>query len=286
VPDPDPSTGAAAGSLRYYAVLFSTPARRDGVRALYSVAAEIERCVHLENHDVAHTRLQWWRQELDRLAAGHAQHPVTRALKGVRAAVQPDQLSLLQELTVAADLDLARFEYPSWQTLAAYCFRASGSLQTVIAATLASPVALTDAEREFARRVGLGVRQTEMLRDLAHDAADGRCYVPREALEAHGLDLDTWRAGARPDSREALHREWLDRVTNDLRTAGNALGHDERARQRHGIVLRDLHLRLLDALRTRKRENSRTDITAWTKLWTAWRAAVRSTDPDRTQPPP
>ena len=79
-PDADLSTGVAAGSLRYFAVLFSSPTRRDDLRALYATAAEIERCVHLANHDVAHTRLQWWRQELDRLVAGHAQHPITHGM--------------------------------------------------------------------------------------------------------------------------------------------------------------------------------------------------------------
>jgi phytoene synthase len=270
----------ATGSLRYFAVLFASPTRRDDLRALYATAAEIERCVHLANHDVAHTRLQWWRQELDRLVAGHAQHPITRALAGVRDAVRPDQLSLLHELTVAADLDLARFEYPTWQTLAAYCFRAAGSLQTVIAATLASPAPLSDGEREFARCLGHGIRQTEMLRDLTRDAAEGRWYVPREALDAHGLDLDAWRAGERPERREALRLDWLDRITNDLRSAGDDLDPEERARQRHGFVLRDLHLRLVAVLRAETRENAHPDLPPWTKLWTAWRAAVRSPHAD------
>jgi hypothetical protein len=93
----DVSSGAPAGSLEYFAVLFASAARRNDLRALYAFAAEIRRCSALTNHDIAHTRLQWWRQELDRCFAGDAQHPLTRTLQTLRTVIDPSDLTLLRE---------------------------------------------------------------------------------------------------------------------------------------------------------------------------------------------
>jgi phytoene synthase len=277
----DVSSGAPAGSLEYFAVLFASAARRSDLRALYAFAAEIRRCSILTNHDIAHTRLQWWRQELDRCFAGDAQHPLTRTLQTLRSVIDPSDLTLLGELTVAADLDLAAFEYATWSQLAAYCFRAAGALQTVIAAVLASPDPLSERERTFARRLGAAVRQVEMLRDIARDSSSGRCYVPLEALAGHGLSVAQWFTGSEPGARAASLADWQSRLTAELHAAGSELTSIERARQRHGLVLRALHLRLLDAIRARADENIAVDVPGWGKLWTAWRSAVSAAASDR-----
>jgi phytoene synthase len=270
----DISNGAPAGSLEYFAVLFGAAARRADVRVLYAIDAEIRRCAALTNHDIAHTRLQWWRQELDRSFAGHAQHPLAVALQSLRSMLAPADLTLLRELTVAADLDLAAFQYATWPQLAAYCFRSSGALQTVIAATLAAPEALSERERAFARQLGAALRQVQILRDVARDASWDRCYAPLEALEAHGLSVASWFSGAEPRARAALLADWRSRVATELHAAGADLTTIERARQRHGLVLRGLNLKLLDAIRTRSDDNATVDVSGWTKLWTAWRSAV------------
>jgi phytoene synthase len=272
----DLSAGTPPGSLEYFAVLFGSSRRRADLRVLYAIDAEIRRCAALANHDIAHTRLQWWRQELDRSFAGHAQHPLALALQPLRSIVAPADLTLLSELTVAADLDLAAFQYATWPQLAAYCFRSSGALQTVIAATLAAPDAPSGQERAFARQVGLAVRQVRMLRDVVRDARQGRCYVPLEALEAHGSSVASWLSGADPAARAAVLAEWQARVADDLHAAGAALAGIERSRQRHGLVLRALYSKLLDAIRAGSDDNAHVAVSGWTSLWTAWRAAVEA----------
>lgn len=67
----------------YYAVLFSPPPQRGNVRALAALYIELEATVtRFRDMHVARTKLAWWRDELERLGAGHAAHPVTRALAG------------------------------------------------------------------------------------------------------------------------------------------------------------------------------------------------------------
>ncbi len=179
--------GVPAGSLRHLSVLFSGSPERAAVEAIYAFDAEVRRIVAATSHEAAHARLQWWRGEIDRLAAGRPGHPLAQALLPLRGRPGLD-LAQLHEMLVAADLDLARMTYRDWRELDAYLSRAAATTQRLIAATLAVERGVTPAEAEFAHRLGAATRQVEMLFDLERDLARGRMYAPTEALEAVGID--------------------------------------------------------------------------------------------------
>ena len=255
----------APGSLRYFAVLFAAPATRPVLEALYAFEGELRRVSGSATHEAAHARLGWWRGEVDRLAAGRPEHPMTIALLPMRRYRDADPM-LLHEMLAAADLDLARFTYRTWPELEAYCFRAAGALQTLLAATLAGDRGLTPTEREFARRLGSAVRQVEMLRDLPVDLAAGRLYAPLEPLDAAGVGPTDLAAPASNLAAARFLEEWTARLGDELDALPGLLADAaERARQRHGLVLGALHARLL----------ARSELRPLHRLWTAWRTALR-----------
>lgn len=255
----------APGSLRYFAVLFAAPAARAVLEALYSFEAELRRVAAGASHEAAHIRLGWWRGEVDRLAAGRPEHPIAVALLPLRSSRDGDP-TLLHEMLAAADLDLARMTYRTWPELEAYCFRAAGALQTLLAAALAGDRALAPTEREFARRLGSAVRQIEMLRNLPVDIAAGRCYAPLEPLDAAGVGPFDLKEPAASAAAERFTAEWAARLRDELAALPELLADAaERTRQRHGLVLGALHGRLLE----------RTELGPLNRLWTAWRTALR-----------
>ena len=261
-----------AGSLRHLAVLFSGSPERPLLEAVYAYDAELRRIVQGSSHEAAHARLQWWRGELDRLAGGRPGHPLAQALLPLRARRDVD-LGLLHEMLVAADLDLARLTYLSWQELDAYLFRSAGAPQTLIAALLAGERGLAPAEREFARRLGAAVRQARMLRDLPRDVARGRLYAPLQALEAAGLDPQAFGRSWDP-AGAAFISDWQARVQRELDGMPALLADaTHRQAQRHGLVLAELHGRCLRG--GHGPAGSPRDLGPLARLWTAWRTAVR-----------
>ncbi len=278
---PDPSREALQralppGSLRQLAVLFADAGARPALGGLYALEAELRRIVAAESHEAAHARLQWWRAELERLAGGRPTHPLAIAMLPLHERGFTDW-PLLHELIVAAELDLVRFTYHDWQELDAYCFRSAGALQTAIAITLSPTRRLTTEEREFARRLGAGVRQTEMLRDLATDSRRGRIYAPLDPLGSDGIDpLRLGSGDAGPAGRRFLEA-WRSRVRAGLLELPAVLGTRQlRSAQRHGLVLAALHVRLLERLDPlRPIASHRLDVEPVGRLWTAWRTAVR-----------
>ena len=260
---------APVGSMRYFSLLYAPDDKRDQLCALYVVDAEIRESALSPNHDVAHTRMQWWRAEIDRLVNGNPQHPATQLLNemtGDRAG-----FSKLHEVAVAADMDLARMTYSNMRELRAYCSRSGGAIQELMAAQLVAPAPLDDANRATANRLGIGVRQSEILRDLRQDAHDGRVYLPQDQLTEHGVTLEDLRSREVPPRLKAALREYRDLVKEELQAALAATS----APLRPLAVLAALHRRLLDRIAAHDYNVAaeRIDLGPIEKPWVAWRAA-------------
>lgn len=269
--------GVAPGSLRHFAVLFSGSTEKPLIEALYALEGELRRIVAATSHEAAHAKLQWWRGEIDRLAAGRPSHPLAQALLPLRGRRDVD-LALLHEMLVAADLDLARMTYSTWQELDAYLFRSAGIVQTLIAALLAGDRGLVPAEREFARRLGAASRQVEMMFELDRDLAQGRLYAPTTALEAAGIDPEAFVRDRRTATASTFIVGWQERVRSELGSLPVVLDDPAlRGAQRHGLVLAALHARWLEILSAASATPGvpRHELGALTRLWTAWRTALR-----------
>lgn len=263
---------APPGSMRYFSLLYAPEALRDQLCALYIIDAEIRESAQGANHDVAHTRLGWWRAEIDRLVNANAQHPATRLLND--SAIDRATFSKLHETLVAADMDLARMTYSNMRELRAYCSRSGGAIQELMAALLLAPAPLDEATRATANRIGIGVRQSEILRDLRQDAYAGRVYLPQDQLTAHTVTLEDLRGREIAPHVKAALREYRDAVAEELRLALASVT----APLRSLGVLGALHRRLLDRIAARDFDvaTSRIDLGPIEKPWTAWRAARRS----------
>lgn len=270
---------APPGSMRYFALLYTLPQKRDAITALYVIDAEIRASAQNTNHDVAHTRLQWWRQEIDRLVNANPQHPATRILNA-QPEVDRKIFARLHALLVAADMDLTRMTYLNARELRAYSARSGGVVQELIAMLLASPAPLDESARAAANRIGVGVRQTEMLRDVRQDAYDGRLYLPLDELEKSAVTLEDLRAREVSDKARTALARFREAIVPDLNAHAldDACGHSTRAYLRPLFVMAALHRRLLDRIARSRYEvaSQRIELGPVEKPWIAWRAARKA----------
>ena len=268
---------APPGSMRYFALLYTPQEHRDAVTALYIVDAEIRESAQSVNHDVAHTRLQWWRQEIDRLVNGNPQHPATRVLRE-RAATQRGRFASLHELLVAADADLSRMTYLNLRELRAYTSRSGGTIQELIAAQLLNAETMDEHTRAAANRIGAGVRNTEILRDVRQDAYDGRLYLPLDELDQGKVALEDLRAKQVSGSVKEVLRGFRSAIATELDTSIAALPPASRPSLRPLLVIASLHRRLLDHIARRDYDvaSARVELGPVEKPWIAWRAARKA----------
>jgi phytoene synthase len=268
---------APPGSMRYFSLLYAPPEKREVLTALYVVAMEIAESARSISHDVAHTRLAWWRSEIDRLANATPQHPAARVLLPLRT-VPGLQLSRFNDLMLAADADLACLTFSSSAELAAYTERSSGVLFEIAARWVAAPAELSADTAGTVVELGSLVREVEILRDVRQDAVDGRVYLPLATLDLHHVAVADLRKPDLGAGYRAALEEYSLSLRQRLAEALRKLPAAERHSVRPIFVMASLYLRLLDRIR---RENfavttQRVDLDGIDKAWTAWRAALKA----------
>jgi len=262
--------------MRYFALLYAPPEKRDLATALFVIDAEIRESAQSANHDVAHTRLQWWRQEIDRLVNANAQHPATRILS--EATIDRRQFAKLHELIAAADMDLARMTYLDERELRAYCSRSGGAITELLSLVLSQPREVDEVTRSAANRLGALVRTTEIIRDIRQDAYDGRMYVPLDHAERVGIKHEDLRLESLPPAARELLARLAATAREDFAQALASIPAPMRAYLRPLYVLAGLHDALLSTIARRDFDvgRERIELGPVRKPWTAWRFARRA----------
>lgn len=265
---------APPGSMRYFSLLYAPEQRREVVLAIYVIETEIRESAKSASHDVAHTRLTWWRAETDRLINGNPQHPATRILHE-RASGDRSVFNKLHEVLAAADMDLARMTFGNQQELRAYCSRSGGAIQELVASQLTGSGTLDESARAAANKLGVGIRLAEIVRDLRQDAYDGNVYLPLDLLDKHELKTEHLRAReVNPKLQDALRSVRTTALPElDLPASGT-----QTEPLRPAFVLAALHRKLLDRIAARNYDvaTSRIELGPLQKPWTAWRAARKA----------
>jgi 15-cis-phytoene synthase len=271
--------GAPPGSARWHAVLFAAPEARPALGAVFALEAEIRDALRPGmDHGVAHTKLQWWRGEVDRLAAGRPEHPITRELLACASGRDVDWPALHEALT-GADLELSQFTFEDLRELDAYLYRATG-VYLWIAACLVSRDPLPEGTRDFAARAGRVVRLAEVVRDIRSDAYHGRVFVPLALLAADGAEVERLQSGEFSTAERQCLAQLAEHARGHGAAALAALPRTARAPLRGHGVLAELSLELVNTIERRGfgAGRDRIDLAPFRRLFAAWRAARRYQD--------
>ena len=265
---------AASGSSFYYSFLFLPAARRRAITALYAYCREVDDAVdECTDPGVAHTKLAWWHDEVERLYAGRPQHPVTRALADV---ITPYGITREQLETVIAGMamDLEYNRYPDFATLQVYCHRVAG----VVGLMSARIFGYSDERTlEYAAELGLAFQLTNIIRDVGEDARRNRVYLPLDELARHGLDAAQIVHGADSPAFRALMAEQVTRAIATYDRAYAKLPEQDRKAQLPGLIMAAIYRTLLEEIRDDgcRVLTHRTSLTPVRKLWIAWTTWIK-----------
>jgi phytoene synthase len=194
----------------YYAFIALPTARRNAICAIYAFMrraddlADDDSFSNAERRNHLNAWLGAWRE-----VCGGAQtaDPVFLAVRDAttRYAIP---INLLDELVAGVSMDLDRAEtgapdtYATFADLYRYCYLVA----SVVGLVCIHIFGYKDSRAEkFAEETGIAFQLTNILRDVAEDAARNRVYLPLEDLSAHNVSLDSLlhRApGAPPTANE------------------------------------------------------------------------------------
>jgi 15-cis-phytoene synthase len=258
-----------AHTPRFLAWLYSTRSQQPVMAALCGIEREIGASVRPGvDHHVAHTRLEWWRAECERCAAGNPAHPLTRELlthlqDAAPAAQTGSALAGLSGLVDTATWDLAGATFEQRAELTAYCRR--------WAAAMVIPVAPAAADSSD---WGAALRELELLGNLARDAKSGRLRVPLDELEQATVAPQTLATPPWPLGLVAILRGRHQTLRRQLAAAVANLSPESQQSARGLLVWTALASQAsLRAERALPHPPVESVVSAAAANWRAWRAA-------------
>jgi squalene synthase HpnC len=130
--------------------------------------------------------LDWAEAELERAAAGIAEHPVFVALAPTIARFDLP-LDPFRTLIAANRQDQTVTRYATFDDLVAYCMLSAAPVGRLVLLLLEAATAERVARSD---RVCIGLQLVEHLQDVAEDARAGRIYLPLEDLALFGFPTE------------------------------------------------------------------------------------------------
>jgi len=264
---------AKSGSSFYYSSLLLPPERRRATTALQAWRLELDAIVH-ENHDagVALQRLDWWRAEIRRLYDGQPSHPVSHALHPYLADLPQAEMTQVMDGT---EMDLAQSRYFDDAALGKYC-RAVGATLGKLNARLLD---FTDPRTlDAAEQLGMAQLQVRIVREVGHDARQGRIYIPVSTLQRFEVPAADIMQSRSSDQFVALMQDQATTARTLYHDALALLPRADRRAQRAALALAAIHQALLDEIEASHFQvlSQRIALTPMRKLWIAWKTWLRN----------
>ena len=257
----------APGSTPYYCIRFSPADRQEELRTILVWYCEVGRLAHsVTEAGVAHAKLQWWQDELQRAKHQQSQLPLAGQLSQVIGQCAAAQ-TLCDGILVAFRSDLMTAPHANWDALQAYCDATGGGL----AELLSRVCGVTEQqELELARALGGFVRWVEVMRDLGAALRKERTLMPplserQEAVDEGAAIFEQLVEAAR------LARDNFQECTVSLP-----------AEPQPGLIpvfiLAELAWELLKTLESSEFQvlDQRISLTPLKKMWIAWRTSARA----------
>jgi 15-cis-phytoene synthase len=294
-------TAPESHSARYFALLYASATERPALEALFGIEHEVVGSLRAGlDHHVAHSRLQWWREECERASNGRPVHPLTKGLisalnmgvssDGAAAVLataagldgQPQTLGVpglagLCGIVDVAVWDLAGATFETRRELDAYCARwAAGMIEPLVSRSRASSTLATRTTDW--RALGASMREIELLTDLAREAHYGRIRVPLDELERTNVDTTALAKSPWPDALAEQLRTRHETLRNNISRALIDVDRELQPAWRGLLVWVALAWRLSRRAERALPERLRPGrFDAISDAWFAWRIARRAT---------
>jgi phytoene synthase len=261
----------------YYAFVALPAPRRNAICAIYAFMRHADDLADDESVPLAErrVRIESWLSAWHAAAAGEdTSDPVFVAVRDATERFGIP-LRLLDELVAGTTMDLeqdasgAPETYATFADLYRYCYLVA----SVVGLVCIRIFGYTDSRAEkYAEETGIAFQLTNILRDVAEDAARNRVYLPLEELERHEISVEQilhHAAGTPPNVKErALIAAMSRRAEGYYGSAGKLLPLIDRESRPALWVLVAIYHALLKRIRGAKYDvfSSRVSVPTWQKL--------------------
>lgn len=244
-------------------------ARREAMYALYAFCREVDDIAD-DGATVAARQqgLQQWRERIARLFRGEASEPITAALApAVKrfALVEKDFQDIIDGMAMDAGAPL---QAPDAATLDLYCDRVASAVGRVSVRIFGDDSANA---MKVSHHLGRAFQLTNILRDLAEDAARGRLYLPEELLAQNGIAARTPELVLRDPQLPNVCRDLAEEALMQFEAASAAMQKCKQATMRPARMMKAYYYAIFERLVAADWQDpsQRICLSSWDKMWLA-----------------
>jgi len=236
---------AKSGSSFYYSFLFLPKTKRLAITALYAFCREVDDIADAEmDNKIKLVKLEWWRSEIESLFNGSANHPVSHALVSAIKNFNLEKEYFL-EIIDGMEMDLNEVRFANFEELNLYCYRVAG----VVGLLSASIFGYKDPQTlEYAKKLGLALQLTNIIRDVYEDSLRNRLYLPLDELENFGVTEAQIFNRENTESFHKLISFHAERAHQCYRDAFATLPAQDRYIQKTGIIMAAIYENTLNEM--------------------------------------
>ncbi|MGI8527263.1 MAG: presqualene diphosphate synthase HpnD [Pseudolabrys sp.] len=243
-----PAASRGGRSSFYFAMRILKRDQRDAMFQIYAFCREVD---DIADGDAPRARrlsqLTQCRRDVDALYSGGIPAGRDRLATAINrfALRKEDFLALIEGMEMDARGDIRR---PVFEELELYCDRVACAVGRLSVRVFG----MTDAAGQaLAHHLGLALQFTNILRDIDEDAALGRLYLPREALQLANID-ETDPQAVISDPRLSVACIYLaDRAREHYTKADEVMSRCSRRTVRAPKVMAEVYRRILGRLAKR-----------------------------------
>ena len=227
------------------AFIFLKKEKREALTALYAFCREVDdiadECL---DHEIASRKLNWWREEIERLFKSEPQHPVSKALHPFISHFNLSKNYFI-EIIDGMEMDVKFNRYESFEQLQLYCYRVASCVGILSANIFGFKNKNT---LDFAKNLGIALQLTNIIRDLGEDARRGRIYIPLDELKK--LDVSEEEIISLKNSKKIkdLVKNQVDRAKQFYDLAIKTLPTEDKKTQKIGLVMGNIYYVLLNEI--------------------------------------
>ena len=227
------------------AFIFLKKEKREALTALYAFCREVDdiadECL---DHEIASRKLNWWREEIERLFKSEPQHPVSKALHPFISHFNLSKNYFI-EIIDGMEMDVKFNRYESFEQLQLYCYRVASCVGILSANIFGFKNKNT---LDFAKNLGIALQLTNIIRDLGEDARRGRIYIPLDELKK--LDVSEEEIISLKNSKKIkdLVKNQVVRAKQFYDLAIKTLPAEDKKTQKIGLVMGNIYYVLLNEI--------------------------------------
>ena len=234
----------------YYSFSFLPKDEREAMHTVYAFCRQIDDIVdELPSQEVEvvlrkRERLQWWRNEIEKIYLGLNAAPYLIPLGGVIKKFNiPKQYFLT--LIDGCERDLLHRRYATFEELKDYCYSVASIVGLISIEIFGYKY---DETKEYAVNLGYALQLTNILRDIKQDKDRGYIYVPQEDLERFNYSEQDLMNEVYDERFVALMEFESKRARQYFNKARSALRTDERITMFAAEIMDAIYYRILEKI--------------------------------------